>query len=617
MTRRKPKRLRKRTETVEQPAPPRPERAGQIEWPALAEPALYAAIFVAAVILRLWGLGGYPLSGEEAKQALAAVDLYRGQTPVGPYSPLLLSLNGLAFLLFGLNESAARLAPLLLGSGLVLLPWTLRRQLGRGVCLATAALLAFSPTAIFLSRTLNSEIAVALASLMLLSGFVNWIESEDEGQAWLWLMAGGLALLLTAGPMAYSILLLFGLMALAHLSTLREMWADMMAEPESEENDLLSPDGEDESLPWRSAALFFGAATLLLATAALFNLSGLGQMAGLFVEWLGHFGLQTRPEAGFNAVFLLTVYEPLLVIAGLVGLILAALRRDALHLWLAGWFVGLLALDLLMGGRPTGHVILPLVPLAFLAAEALVGLARQTIREATWSNEGVLVVAGLVIAAFGYIGLTGWLIRDCGVEDRLCELGWIQPVAALALFLIVALFFGLMGYMRAAWRGAGLTGVAVGLLLMVGIGWRLNYGPLSGLAYQPLAGIPPSAQLVEMTDTLQRQALIRVDDVRLMETTVVGEPPPALAWQLRHYRYLNRVDSLFGRAATHAVITPFAFNEGLELGQAYIGQDFMVDTLWSPVGLSTKQFIEWFIYREINELPPGNRVILWLRVDSQ
>ena len=43
-------------------------------------------------------------------------------------------------------------------------------------------------------------------------------------------------------------------------------------------------------------------------------------VAGFLTDWLGRFGLQTRPEAGFNAVFLLTIYEPLLVVAGLTGL---------------------------------------------------------------------------------------------------------------------------------------------------------------------------------------------------------------------------------------------------------------------------------------------------------
>ena len=176
--------------------------------------------------LRLWRLGAYPLSNAEAEQSLAALALYRGGLPESGhiYSPLLLSLNALTFFLFGAGDAAPRLASVLLGSVLVFLPFTLRRHLGSPVCLLTSALLAISPAAVFLSRTLNHEIGAAVGGLMLVAGFFNWTES---GRArWLWLMAGGLAILLTSGPMAYSILLIFGLMVLLKFSAFKALWAN-------------------------------------------------------------------------------------------------------------------------------------------------------------------------------------------------------------------------------------------------------------------------------------------------------------------------------------------------------------------------------------------------------
>ncbi|MEW5958589.1 MAG: hypothetical protein AB1801_12735 [Chloroflexota bacterium] len=592
------------------------------------ETLLYGLIVVLAVGLRLWHLGSYPLSGVEAEQSLTALALYHGQpVEAGQYSPLLLSLNTLTFLLFGTGDAAARLAPALLGVALALLPLTLRRQLGTQVCLIASLLLAISPTTLFLSRTLNSEIGVAVGALMMAAGFFNWVEAGRRRG--LWLMAGGLALLLTSGPMAYSILLVFGLIILVRWP-LFKIWAggailrdeseqagqETGAEQETESaaDPDLRPRSADPLL--RQAGIFFLAGVFLLATAATFNISGFGQIANFLVDWLGRFSLQTRPEAGFNAVFLLTVYEPLILVAGLTGLALVLLQKNSAGLVFAGWFGGTLLLDLLMGGRSNSNVILSLAPLAFLAAIALAELWAGIRQAGAWGNEGILLAAGLVIAGFGYIGLTGWLTYTCAADDPLCQYGWLQPVAALALFLVVVAFFGLLGDLASALRGAALAGVAVGLLATISIGWRLNYGPLMHLGYQPLAGIPASTELVQLVGTLTAQSEIRVDDSTLLDTTLAGLNSPALRWQLRNFKHLRQVNALSADTATAAIITPPTLSEGLDLGQAYFGQDFALDAVWSPVGLPGKTFLQWLIYRQLNERPPGNQVILWLRVEG-
>lgn len=601
------------------------------------ETLLYGLIIVLAVGLRLWHLGAYPLSGEEAEQSLAALALYHGH-PVEPgqYSPLLLSLNTLTFVLFGISDAAARLATVLLGTALVVLPLTLRRQLGRRVCLIASLLLAISPTTLFLSRTLNSEIGVAVGGLMLVAGFFNWV--DESRPRWLWLIAGGLALLLTSGPMAYSLLLVFSLIVLVRWSAFKTrveelISTDASARADQEDpanigddadrstqatatDDSLASESRETSL--RNAAIFLLVSILVLATTATFNISGFSQIGNFVADWFSRFGFQTRPEAGFNAVFLLTIYEPLILVAGLTGLALTlTLHRNLLETIFAGWFIGILVLDFIMGGRPNGNLILAVVPLTFLAAIALAELGEGLRRWGSWDNEGILSGVGLVIAVFGYIGLAGWLIRTCGAEDRLCQYSWLQPVAALALFMVIVAFFGLLSNPGSALRGAALAGVAVGLLATINIGWRLNYGPLMNLGYQPLAGIPASTELGELVDTLTTQSDVRIGDPTLLDTTLTGVNSPALRWQLRDFGHLQQVNGLSPAEATTAIITPPTINEGLDLGQAYFGQDFGLDAVWSPVGLSPKTFIQWLIYRQINERPQSNQVILWLRVEEQ
>lgn len=630
------------------------------------ETLLYGVIFVLALGLRLWKLGAYPLSNVEAEQSLVALALYRGHLPEpGQYSPLLVSLNTLTFLLFGSSDASARLAPVLLGSALVLLPLTLRRQLGPPVCLLASALLAISPVGLYLSRTLNDEVGLAVGALMIVSGFFNWASSQpstpqarQKQQRWLLVLAAGLALLLAAGPMAYSILLVFGLIVLVKFSAFKALWSgkppasqhvagtvQSRTSQASISKDLRRASNPQSPIPVLSeveepnpqplipnpqspegtmspisnphlgqAGLFFLVTLILLSTTALFNLSGFSVLTASFLDWLSRFSFRPRSDAGFNAVFLLTIYEPLLVFAGLTGLALIIVRGNLLKMVFGGWFVGLLLIDVLMAGRPNGHVILLLVPLAFLAALALAELWSSVQKYGTWQNEGLLLVSGLAIAGFAYIGLTGWLARICSAEDLPCQYAWLQSVAALILFAVIVAFFAMVGDTSASLRGAVLAGVAVGLLVTINIGWRLNYGRLMDLAYQPLAGIPPSTGLVALTETLADQSEWRVGDETLLDITLVGVTSPALRWQLRDYRHLTQAGSIAAPSGTTALITPVTNELGLE--QPYIGQSFALDAVWSPVGLQPKELIYWLIYRRAASLPQGNQVVLWLRLEE-
>jgi hypothetical protein len=611
-------------ETVEQPLVQPPEEPAPFPW-LTVELLLFVLIMGIALTLRLWRLGAYPLSDVEAQQGLGAWRLYQGSAPEAAlYSPLLVSLNTLTFFLFQDSEFTVRLASALLGLALVLLPLTFWRQLGRPVVLFTSALLAISPIALYLSRTVNGEIAVVVGALMIVSGFFNWL--VDGQRSWLYLLAGGLALLLVAGPMAYTIIVIFSLLVLLKWVDFKAAWRQgrrHLASSPAQAVPLVEYEGEDDpaaeeisfGLYLRPVIIFFLALLFLLATVLTFNLSGFGVTTNLFMEWLRRFGNQPHPDAGFNAVFLLTIYEPLLVIAGLVGLAYALLSRNLLQHVLAGWFIATMLLDLVIAGRPNGSVILVLTPLAFMAALALAELWAGLQEEGSWGNEGIILAAGLVIVVFGYIGLTGWLTRPCGTEDTFCQLAWLQAVAALLLLIVIVAFFWFTtGNAGMALRGLALTGLVVGLVFLLSNVWRLNYGPLMNLAYQPLAGLPASTELVQLQETLTRESLVRAQDRDLLDVTLMDIQHPALVWQLRNFQNLVSVSALVKASPTNALITPASVNEGLQLGEAYLGQDFKVNAIWSPVGLPAKELISWLIYREGSTPPAGDQVILWLKL---
>jgi len=570
-------------------------------WPRISlETGLWALLGLLALGLRLWNLEHYPLAGSEAVHSLTAFDLYHGQQPPDQlYSPLLLTLNTLSFILFGASGASARLGAALVGSLLVFLPALLRRQLGRRASLLAAGLLAISPAAIFLSRTINGELAAVAGGGLLFAGLFNWL--DDNHPRWLGLAGSGLAVMLSAGPLAWSVIVVFAALTAAHWATLKSLavWGQAAT--------------DDKNL-WRKPALTFGLGLAVVATTAGFNLSGLGRVTAMPGDWLSQFGWQN--PGGFNALFLLAMYEPLPLLFGLAGLGLAATRRQLIETMLAGWFVAALLLDAVMGGRAAGNMILALLPLTMLAAVALAHLWQAVEQAGRWDNEGILLGAGLVISVFAFISLTGWLLRVCPADDTFCRYSWLQAVAAGLLFVVIVAFFAYLTDAGVALRGLGVVAAVLGLLLTLNLGWRLNYGPLPRLVFQPLAGVSaPASGLESLPQTITDLSIQQTDSRNLLGVTLAGVNDPALAWQLRDFSNLTQTGSVQSRTDTSIIISPTAA-DGLSRQAPYLGQDFTLAANWSPAGLSASDFIQWFIYRHLNTAPQGEAVIMWLRVDE-
>ena len=242
--------------------------------------------------------------------------------------------------------------------------------------------------------------------------------------------------------------------------------------------------------------------------------------------------------------FFCSLSRPLFVFAGFIGLAYAVLSGNLLKNVFTGWFLGVLVLDLVMSGRPTGSVILSLVPLVFLVAVAVAELLYGLRRWGKLRRDGGRILAsGLVIFSFAYIGLTAWLSRPCATDDMFCQYAWLQTLAAITLFFVIIGFFWVMNGPGVAIRGAALTLLVLGIITTVNIGWRLNFGPLMYLPYQPLAGVPASTELLSLSDTLSDESTLRSRDSDMLDIAAVGPQSPALLWQLRNYSNLKQVPS--------------------------------------------------------------------------
>src|SRR5215203_4001936 len=107
------------------------------------EGALYLAVFLLALALRLLNLGAHPLNDAEARSALAVLAQLRGgaEAAAGSNSPAYFFFTYLSFFLFGASDATARLGPVLAGAALVLVPALFREALGRATALVMSLLL--------------------------------------------------------------------------------------------------------------------------------------------------------------------------------------------------------------------------------------------------------------------------------------------------------------------------------------------------------------------------------------------------------------------------------------------------------------------------------------------
>ncbi len=112
-------------------------------------------LVVLGLALRLADLGARALHHDESLDAWFSLRFlngdYEGYDPVY-HGPLRFYLTGGFYWLFGTSTTTARLLSALAGTSLIALPYALRRQLGSAGTLATAAILALSPSFLYFSR---------------------------------------------------------------------------------------------------------------------------------------------------------------------------------------------------------------------------------------------------------------------------------------------------------------------------------------------------------------------------------------------------------------------------------------------------------------------------------
>jgi hypothetical protein len=587
--------------------------------PALSfEGALYLLIFLAAVAVRLLHLGAHPLNDAEAQAALAVLARLRGsaEVAVGAGSPAYFFFTYLSFFLFGASDATARLGPALAGAALVLVPGLFREALGRGTALVTSALLAVSASLVAASRSADGTLFAVLA-LGLTLGAV-WRYARGGSKLWLFIGGVGLGLGLASGGD-----FLLGLLAFL-IVTLILRYA--------------GPDQADglraawQSL-WSERRAFFITAALsavLIATVALLALRGLGVLFDSWLQALAAFSpATTGGRQPIEVLLFLVVYEPLLLVFGLLGAVRAFRTGHALGQALAWFSLVALALVVVYSGRQVADVVWVALPLAALAAWSLTGLLHDLWTPAEWplaAAQAGLTVALLGFALLNVAGLAQTTRTGTGVFASITVPIWgqVYQVPALAqlgiALLAVSLTFVVAYLLALGWSavGARLGLVAAGagflLAMSVGAGWgvtQLRPGSPAELWWAQ----PASPDVRRLLQTLGDVSNFNVGNSHDIEVTVQAASDGLLAWALRDFPHASFVDRLDPVITSPVVIAPLDTTSNPTLGSAYVGQDFDLRATWTP-NLSSPEWVNWLAFRAA-PTQVTEPVVLWVRQDVQ
>jgi len=171
------------------------------------EIATYATLVTFAAVLRFYNLGARAMHHDESLHAYFSYGFTKGLRELFTFNtanvdnykhvpfmhgPFQFIGPGTVMWIFGDGEFQSRILAATMGTGIVALPFLLRKQLGTAGALAASIFLAFSPALLYYSRFIREDIYTAFWTLGMVVFIWRYIDSKQD--RFLFLTAGFMAL---------------------------------------------------------------------------------------------------------------------------------------------------------------------------------------------------------------------------------------------------------------------------------------------------------------------------------------------------------------------------------------------------------------------------------------
>lgn len=370
-------------------------------------------ILVVAAFMRLFRLDVYLLNAREANWAYDAWSMYYGRPlPIGqelPDSgPFMLIWNSLAFFLFGTTDATARIGSAVLGIALIGAVFLLKPFLSKTQLIATAGILAISPTMVFASRTIEPGMAAAFFALLVLIALLRCGTSEEGNHGWPIVLGLSLAGLYATGPIGVTTIISLGAAILA---------ASVSDQSKRNSKGAVGTavrrigQSRDMSL-WTVGSLIIG--LLILFSRVFSDFSSLTGIATTISDWVN---VMASGASNIPAMFYfwsLMLYETAAVVIAIITAALsrhqamqgATPRRTITPLLYVVWSAAALLLQTAASSRDTGSAVLVALPVLLLAGAGLgrfLELGKDTLNLRTIAA----ALAGLILVVYSTNAMIG------------------------------------------------------------------------------------------------------------------------------------------------------------------------------------------------------------------
>ncbi len=393
-----------------------------------AEKFICIAVFIIAVVVAAWlrfdQIGIKPFHHDEGVNSYFLLNLaHTGNykyDPTNYHGPTLYYFALIALRIFGENDLALRLSPILFGLLTVAMVWLLRRQLGRFGTPVAAFLLALSPCLVYYSRDFIHEMSFGCFSLGVVVGM--WRYGESKKFVWLALASVSAGLLFATKETAIvtALVLTIAIICAAVWDLARLLIRERRFTPAT----LISELRCDLVAVLPTLDHLFAAIIIFIFINVFFysslftNSQGVRDAVKSVVMWTGRSGNEHVKSFWYYFGILFKLELPLLIGSLLAGLIVVW-RGTRFWLFVAAWTLGITLAYSIIGYKTPWLMISFVIPMALVcgyAAEQIFQLLPMISLRLMWT--------AVIITVLIFCGRLAWKVNFQFYDDNGNEAGY-------------------------------------------------------------------------------------------------------------------------------------------------------------------------------------------------
>jgi hypothetical protein len=330
-----------------------------------------------------------------------------------------------------------------------------------------------------------------------------------------------------------------------------------------------------------------------------------GSLTG-FIKWF----FPSVPSQGWHLWPTLLVYEPILLLFGLIALVLAILRNDRKMINIAILSFIFLLLASVNPSHQSGDLVWFILPFWVLAVLGLAQILEGLVGYITGRVESWFV-AGIIFAFLVFLSLNLKAVPEVlGINNQIFQSRILLITGALALLVLVIFLVSAVWDEKIAQSGLVIAGLAALTLYTISAG--MSAAGIKTREYNEIWQASPKFTGADLlVETIEGLTQWQVGQRQELTITVLSDMDyPSLLWILRDFN-IEQASSLPLDSSPDLVI--HSQGNELTLSELYRQQDFEIGRRPVFSGLSWEGWLRWAIVRIIPH--DASHLVLSVRTD--